>query len=103
MRDSDKKKLIKSVSSGALSFLKGIAGGANPIIGAAVGAADGIVKSVKEEKENNLNSEVGGVGSLDVPRLIGVAVFIFLVILFIMGKISFDQIEELIKIFNKTQ
>lgn len=103
MKNSEKKALLSSVSSGALSFLKGVAGGINPVIGAAVGAADGVVKAVKEEKEKNLNSEVGGVGSLDFPRLFGVLVFILLVVMFIMGKITISDIEELIKIFNKTQ
>ena len=103
MKNSEKKSLLSSISLGALSFVKGVAGGINPIIGAAVGAAEGTVKAIKDEKEKNLNSEIGGLGSIDYPRLFGVAVFILLVYLLVSGKITMDEVDQLTKIFNKTQ
>lgn len=103
MKQSDKKALGRSVLNTALSFGKGILGGINPVIGAAIGAAEGVAKGVQKEKDKNLSSQVGGEGSIDIAHLVGVGVFILLVILFAFGKITMENVQDLLKMFLKTQ
>ena len=103
MKGSEKKALGRSVLNTSLSFLKGIAGGVNPIVGAVVGAGEGIVKGIQKEKDNNLSSEIGGEGKVDYSRLAGVGVFVLLATAFAFGLITMEDLKELIKVFLKTQ
>ena len=103
MKGTEKKALGRSVLNTSLSFLKGVVGGVNPIIGAVIGAGEGIVKGVQKEKDNNLSSEVGGEGKIDYSRLAGVGVFVLLATAFAFGLITMDDLKELIKVFLKTQ
>jgi hypothetical protein len=96
---TEKKALGKSLLDGGLSFFKGIASGINPILGGVVGAAEGVVNKVREEKETNLSSEVGGEGKVDYSRLMGTVVFLFLVILLVMGKLDLDTVKKLFSWF----
>ena len=90
----------KNILNGSLSFIKGIAGGINPVLGAVVGAGEGVVKGIQKEKEKNVNSEVGGVGKVDLPHLLGVLFFIILVIAFIFGYLTMDDLKELVKLLS---
>jgi hypothetical protein len=103
MKRSDKKALGRSVLNTGLSFAKGLVGGLNPVVGAAIGAVEGTVKGVQKEKDKNLASEVGGAGKIDVAHLSGVVVFLVLVAAFIFGAISLEDLGELVKLFLKTQ
>jgi hypothetical protein len=103
MKGTEKKALGKSILNTSLSFVKGLAGGANPIIGAVIGAGEGVVKGIQKEKENNLSSEVGGQGKVDYSHLAGVGVFVLLAAAFAFGLITMEDLKELVKIFLKTQ
>lgn len=103
MKESEKKALGRSVLNTGLSFAKGLVGGLNPIIGAVIGGAEGVVKGVQKEKDKNLTSSVGGEGKIDVAHISGVVVFLVLVAAFIFGAISIDDVGELLKMFLKTQ
>ncbi len=103
MKNSEKKALGRSVLNTGLSFAKGLVGGINPIVGMAIGAAEGITKGVQKEKDKNLTSEVGGAGKIDFAHIGGVVVFLSLVGAFIAGLITLEDVKELIKIFLKTQ
>ena len=97
--NTEKKALRKQILNGSLSFLKGVAGGVNPILGAAVGMAEGVVKGVQKEKAANLDGEIGGAGKIDYPRLAGVVVFAGLALAVVTGHLSIEQVKDLIKIF----
>ena len=103
MKGTEKKALGRSILNTTLSFTKGLVGGLNPIIGAVVGAGEGIVKGVQKEKDANLASEIGGEGKVDYSRLAGIGVFVGLVALFASGLITMEDLKELIKVFLKTQ
>lgn len=103
MNGTDKKALGRKVLNGSLSFLKGVVGGANPIIGMAIGAVEGVTKGVQKEKADNLASPTGGPGKVDVPRLAGIGVFVLLAVGFAFGLITMEDLKELIKVFLKTQ
>jgi hypothetical protein len=103
MKGTDKKALGRSILNTGLSFAKGLIGGANPIIGMAIGAAEGITKGVQKEKDKNLTSSVGGEGKIDIAHLAGVGVFVLLAVGFAFGLISMEDLKELIKVFLKTQ
>jgi len=103
MKGTEKKALGRSVLNTGLSFLKGIAGGINPIVGMVVGAGEGIVKGVQKEKDKNLATAVGGEGLIDPSHLAGVGVFVLLAAGFAFGLITMNDLKELIKIFLKTQ
>ena len=103
MKKSDKQAIGKPLLNGSLSLLKGLVSGVSPIVGMVVGAGEGVVKSIQKEKENNLNSEVGGFGKIDLPRLLGFLKFIGLAAAFIAGWITLEDLKELIRLFNQTQ
>lgn len=103
MKETEKKALGRSVLNTSLSFLKGVVGGINPVVGMVVGAGEGIVKGIQKEKDTNLSSEVGGEGKVDYSRLAGVAVFVLLAAGFVFGLITMEDLKELVKIFLKTQ
>lgn len=103
MKGSDKKALGRSILNTGLSFAKGLVGGLNPIIGMAIGAAEGITKGVQKEKDKNLATLVGGEGKIDIAHISGVAVFLVLIVAFIFGAITLDDVSDLIKMFMKTQ
>ena len=103
MKSSEKKAIGKSLLNTGLSFVKGMASVGNPLIGAAIGLAQGAVKGVQKEKANNLDSAVGGEGKADPAHLAGVAVFVLLSVGFACGLITMEDVKELIKIFLKTQ
>lgn len=103
MKNSEKKALGRSVLNTGLSFAKGLVGGANPLIGMAIGAVEGTVKGVQKEKDKNLATTVGGEGKIDVAHLAGVGAFLLLAAAFVFGLISMDDLKELIKLFLKTQ
>lgn len=103
MKGSEKKALGRSILNTGLSFAKGVVGGINPVVGAVIGAGEGIVKGVQKEKDKNLSSEVGGEGKIDVAHLAGVGVFILLAAGFAFGLITMEDLKELIKVFLKTQ
>jgi len=100
MKGTEKKALGRSILNTSLSFAKGFVGGLNPIVGAVIGAGEGIVKGVQKEKDNNLASEIGGQGKVDYSRLAGVVVFVGL---FAAGLITMEDLKELIKEVLKTQ
>ena len=85
----------------ALSFVKGAVSGINPVIGGVVGAAEGVVKSIKEEKEANLEDGATPKGQIDWARLTGTVVFLSLVTAFLFGKITLDDVMNLFKAFTK--
>lgn len=103
MKGTEKRALGRSILNTGLSFAKGLVGGVNPVIGAVIGAGEGIVKGVQKEKDKNLSTEVGGAGSIDPAHLAGVGVFILLATAFAFGLITMDDLKELIKVFLKTQ
>ena len=103
MKGTEKKALGRSILNTSLSFAKGLVGGLNPVVGAVIGAGEGIVKGVQKEKDANLASEIGGEGKVDYSRLAGVVVFAGLVALFASGLITMDDLKELVKVFLKTQ
>lgn len=103
MKGTEKKALGRSVLNTSLSFVKGLVGGLNPVIGAVIGAGEGIVRGVQVEKDHNLASSVGGEGLIDPARLMGLGVFVVLTAGFVFGLISMDDLKELIKLFIKTQ
>jgi len=103
MKGTEKKAIGRAVLNTGLSFLKGMVGGINPIVGMVVGAGEGIVKGVQKEKDKNLATTTGGAGMIDPAHLAGVGVFVVLVGLLASGLISMEQLKELIKIFLKTQ
>lgn len=98
-----KKKFLGNLLDAGLSFAKGVVAPINPVAGAVIGAAEGIKNKVKEEKEKNLNSEIGGVGKIDPARLAGTLVFIALAIAFMLGYLSLEDLKDLMKIFLKSQ
>ena len=91
-----KKKFLGTLLDAGLSFAKGVIAPINPVAGAVIGAAEGIKEKVKEEKEKNLNSEVGGVGKIDPARLA-------LAVAFALGYLTLDDVKELMKVFLKSQ
>lgn len=103
MKGTEKKALGRSILNTTLSFAKGIVGGINPVVGAVIGAGEGVVKGIQKEKDSNLASQVGGEGKLDIAHLAGVGVFVLLAAGFAFGLITMEDLKELIKIFLKTQ
>ena len=103
MKGTEKKALGRSILNTSLSFAKGMIGGINPVIGAVIGAGEGIVKGVQKEKDKNISSPVGGEGKIDVAHLAGVGVFVLLALGFAFGLITMEDLKELIKVFLKTQ
>ena len=103
MKESEKKALGRSILNTGLSFAKGLVGGLNPVIGAVIGAGEGVVKGIQKEKDKNLTSEVGGSGKIDVAHIGGIVVFLALVGAFVAGLITLEDVGELLKMFAKTQ
>ena len=103
MKGTEKKALGRSILNTGLSFAKGLVGVANPIVGMAIGAVEGVSKGVQKEKDANLASQVGGEGKVDVAHLAGVGVFILLAAGFAFGLITMEDLKELIKVFLKTR
>lgn len=66
----------------------------SPIVGAAIGAVTGLKNSKKENKE----SELGGKGNTNYPRLVGLIFFAFLVVAYLVGWIDQNTFEI---IFNR--
>jgi glutamate mutase epsilon subunit len=106
MKKSDKKKIGKNILNGVLRFAKS-ATIANPVVNMGVGAVQGIVKSVQNEKEKNLQSEHGGQGKIDIPSMIGaIGGFVIVVggaIAMIKGWLTIDDLKAIIKIWESTQ
>lgn len=104
MKNSDKKTIGKNVLNGSLSLLKGFVSGLNPIVGAVVGAGEGVVKSIQKEKSANLNSEIGGVGNTDKARLIGFVGGIIIVfgggIAVATGHLTMEEVKDIAKLFK---
>lgn len=103
MKNTDKKALGRSVLNTGLSFAKGLVGGLNPVIGMAIGAAEGVTKGIQKEKDKNLATATGGAGKIDLAHIGGIVVFLALVGAFVAGLITLEDVKELIKIFLKTQ
>ncbi len=103
MKNSEKKALGRSILNTSLSFAKGLIGGANPIIGMAVGAVEGTVKGLQKEKDKNLATQTGGEGKIDFAHISGVVVFLVLVGAFVAGLITLEDVGNLLKLFLKTQ
>ena len=76
-------------------FTKKIIGDLLKRIGGGVIREIPIVGQIKE----NLASEEGGKGKLDIYKLIGSCVPIILLIAFLLGKINIEILEKLLKLF----
>jgi hypothetical protein len=106
MKKSEKKSLGRNILNSVLSFAKH-ATVANPVVSMAIGAGEGVVKSVQGIKDKNIASEVGGEGQVDYAGLIGaVGGFIIVIgggIALMKGWITIDDLKELLKIWEDTQ
>lgn len=106
MKKSEKKALGKGILNSALSFAKN-ATVANPVISMAIGAGEGVVKSIQDIKEKNLASENGGEGNVDYAGLIGaIGGFVIVVgggIALAKGWLTIEDLKQLLKIWENTQ
>ena len=102
-KDTKVGKLLKSKTMKSIGdFAKGalldpVKIGGAPIVGAVVGAIEG----VKEIKKSNIESEGGGYGKINIPRLVGLLIFIALSVLLITGVIDQDTFEILFNRLNE--
>ena len=107
MKKSDKKALFGNVLNTILPIAKTAVSGLNPIIGMAVGAAEGTVKAVKAEKEKNLSSPMGGEGKPNYSMLLGQLLSAVIIIgggvAVAMGWLTFEDVKSFIKLWNSTQ
>jgi len=101
MEKSEKKNLVSGILNTILPIAKTAVSGLNPLIGMAVGAADGVVKAVKTEKEKNLATQTGGEGKTNWVMLAGqifsYGIVAYLIYLIVSGAISIDQAKEIFK------
>lgn len=107
MKKSDKKALFGNILNTILPIAKNAVSGLNPLIGMAVGAAEGTVKAVKAEKEKNLLSTGGGEGKPNYSMLLGqIASFLIIVggaVSVAMGWLTFEDVKAFLKLWNSTQ
>lgn len=66
-----------------------------------MGAVSGLAVGIKQVKEDNLNSKLGGEGKVDWARVVGYVIFIGLVYLLVTGKIDQETFNDLLKSFTK--
>lgn len=101
MKKSEKRKLFRKILDGAMSVGKGVVSIYNPVAGAAVGMAQGVVKGIAKEKEKNLSSPVGGVGNVDWYHIGGVVIIIGGGIAIVTGYMDLDTLKGLVKLFSQ--
>ena len=82
------KEKLGNVLRGSLSFLSGVVGSANPVLGVAIGAVKGVVEGVKKTKDKNLSSKVGGIGKVDVPHASGTVIGYIVIGLVVLGGVA---------------
>lgn len=89
-----------NILKGVWSFAKGVIGKSNPVVGMALGAVEGVVRQVKDNKA----SDVGGKGQRDYAGLIGSivggVVAIYGSYLVITGQLDVQTLKDLMKIVN---
>lgn len=95
-------RLVKSKGAKVVaSVLKGgIADVTMPIFGVASGAFVGLKEGLKEVKRGNLADEVGGDGKPNYPRLIAMVLMVILLVLYLTGNISEDQVNFVFGLFE---
>lgn len=107
MKKSEKKNLFNEAFNTLMPIVKTAASGFNPLIGMAIGAVEGTVKAVKNEKEKNLSTQTGGEGKTNYSMMIGQIVSGVVIIGgcigLIMGWITIDDIKALIRLWEQTQ
>jgi len=102
------KQGTKNVLNGVWSFAKGMAGKANPAVGAGMLVGEVVVKSaimtvdkVKNHFKKNVNSKVGGEGNIDWAEILGSITGLVIVLagvyMFVTGQISIDDLINLKK------
>ena len=106
MKKSEKKAIGKSVLNTVLRVVKS-ATIANPIVNMGVGAVQGVVKSVQDEKVKNIESEHGGKGNVDIASMIGaIGGFVIVAggtIAMIKGWLTIEDLKAIMKIWESTQ
>jgi hypothetical protein len=91
------KKIFQKIGKGAKDFMAGaIIAPTKPIIGGVMGVFSGF----KQESDTNLDSEIGGKGHVNWPRLAGLGVSVLLILLFAFGKINMEDLQKLLDYFN---
>lgn len=107
MKKSEKKNLLNGAFNTLMPIVKTAVSGLNPLVGMAVGAVEGTVKAVKNEKDKNLTSPGGGEGNPNYSMMIGQIVSGIIIIGggigLIMGWITIDDIKALIRLWEQTQ
>jgi hypothetical protein len=107
MKNSEKKALIGNIFSKAMPILKTAVSGLNPLIGAGVGLVDGATKAIKEEKEKNLATPIGGEGNVNYSMMLGQFLSALIIIgggfAVIMGWLTFEDVKDFVKLWNSTQ
>ena len=81
------KVVIQTVIGAAEAPLK-------PIAGAVIGLKEGI----KQVKSDNLNSELGGQGKVNLPRLIGSIGIVALLGFFLFDKVSIEKFNLILEV-----
>jgi len=99
MKKSEKKNLLNGVFNTLMPIVKTAVSGLNPLVGMAVGAVEGTVKAVKNEKDKILTSPGGGEGNPNYSMMIGqiVSGVIFHLLGFLVNKVKGR------KVFNTTK
>jgi hypothetical protein len=105
MSKNKKKRELGPILKGGLSFLSGMVGSVNPVLGLAVGAVKGAVEKAKEVKAANLASTIGGEGKVDGAHASGLVVGVGITVAVILGGIAvgtgfltMDQVLQLMGI-----
>ena len=87
---------IKKVSS----FINGLAGKSNPLVGAALQVGGMLKNKVVDHLAKNKASKIGGEGKRDYSELAGIALFTVISViglaLIASGKITFQQLMQLL-------
>lgn len=108
-KDTKFGKVAKKIPRIGLDLLKGglldpFRLTASPIVGAVAGLIEGQKQGISNVKRNNIESEGGGYGKLNITRLTGLIIFVGLVLLYVFDvidqttfEIIFNRLTELIK------
>lgn len=108
------KKKFKDTKVGKFFQSKGFKAVTNTVLGIVAppikmgvgivgGVGAGVIESIKDEAKTNLESDLGGSGKPNIPRIIGYLILATLTILLLIEKIDSETFTFLFDIWNDVE